>query len=140
MCLGTISRGECAPLFGEQHQCSVGARPSHPTRNDIGVSFPAGLASHTLERLGVSRGLPMRAHISIVLALAGALPFGILGIHAEAKESSRQCSAWKFDKEGGAEGEPAATLSCGNDSGFAVQCAGSFIANLRYYADAPGDD
>jgi hypothetical protein len=81
----------------------------------------------------------MRSHVSIALALASALSLAIFGGPAAAKEG-RQCSSWKFDKEGGAEGEPAASLSCGKDVGFAVQCAGSFIGNLRYFADAPGED
>ena len=68
-------------------------------------------------------------------------PLGpLLVVPAEAKDVSHQCSSWKFDAEGGAEGEPAATLSCGNNSGFAIQCAGTFIGNLRYYADAPEGD
>ena len=78
--------------------------------------------------------------ILVGLAVAGICSIANLATDAEAKDSPRQCGSWKFDKEGGAEGEPAASLSCGNDIGFAVQCAGSFIANLRYYGDASGDD
>jgi hypothetical protein len=82
----------------------------------------------------------MRSHILVGLALASAFSVANLGTRADAKGPVRHCSSWKFDAQGGAEGEPAASLSCGNDIGFAVQCAGSSIGNLRYYVDASGDD
>ena len=81
----------------------------------------------------------MRHLLAATLACIVA-PLGpILVVPAEAKDLSHQCGSWKFDAEGGAEGEPAAGLACGDSSGFGIQCAGTFIGNLRYFADAPGD-
>jgi hypothetical protein len=62
-----------------------------------------------------------------------------IAMPAGAKDLSKQCGAWKFDAEGGEEGEPSAHLDCAGGRGLAVQCAGSFIGNLRYYGEAPGD-
>jgi hypothetical protein len=75
-------------------------------------------------------------HFVLMCALVVPLPLTTV----EAKDLSRKCTQWTFEAEGGAEGEPAASLACGNDSVFAVQCAGDFMGNLRYYAEAAGDD
>jgi hypothetical protein len=77
---------------------------------------------------------------SVGLALVQLFLGTLLLAPAEARDLSKTCGSWTFDAEGGAEGEPAASLPCGNNSGFAIQCASGFIGNLRYYADAPGGD
>src|SRR5262245_5859906 len=82
----------------------------------------------------------LRRVLSIVVSSAAVLFVTADMIPAAAKDAARNCAAWKFEAEGGEEGEPSAYLPCGNDRGFAVQCTGTFIGNLRYYAEAPGSD